>query len=465
MTLFRSFFGRASALGASLLLLVCQTSALAAAPQPSPLVWLQDQNRVDADITAWPISQLLQKIAGATGWAIYLEPNTEYTVSTRFKNRTPGEALPLLLGSLNYALLPQTNGTAKLLVFRTRMDNATSRIQPKTPPHIDTSKPIPDELVVRLKPGEDIEALARQLGAKVVGKNEALNTYRLQFPDTAATDKARELLSRNDGVEGIDNNYNVVHAPGPETVNPAFAPPLNLTPKATGNADYRIIGLIDTAVQAPGGNLDGFLLPSMSVVPDYTPPENEPTHGTSMLETMLNGLAAVTSESSIRVLPVDVYGDREMTTTYDVAMGVYRAVNAGATIINLSLGSEGDSPFLEQVIKSASDQGVIFFAAAGNDPGTTPTFPAAYPEVTAVTAGDRSGRVAYYANSGDFVDLVAPGTTLINYRGMPYYVLGTSASSAYTTGLAAGLGENPGASLSDVVNEVKTILPAKQNAP
>ena len=45
-------------------------------------------------------------------------------------------------------------------------------------------------------------------------------------------------------------------------------------------------------------------------------------------------------------------------------------------IVNMSLGGDGDSSFLHQTIKSAHDQGVVFLGAAGNQPVTTPVYPA-----------------------------------------------------------------------------------------
>jgi hypothetical protein len=103
---------------------------------------------------------------------------------------------------------------------------------------------------------------------------------------------------------------------------------------------------------------------------------------------------------------------------------------------------------LHDVIQQASKQGIVLFAAPGNEPVTTPTYPAAYPEVTAVTASDGTGHIASYANRGDFVKLMAPGSSVIYYQGQPFYVMGTSVSSAFASGLAAGLAETKNQSLS-----------------
>lgn len=200
-----------------------------------------------------------------------------------------------------------------------------------------------------------------------------------------------------------------------------------------------------------GGGLDAFLLPAISVAGESSANSSSPTHGTSMAETILRSLAAMNNgASSAQILPVDVYGNNATTTTFDVAYGIYQAVNAGANPINLSLGSSGDSTFLHNTIQSASQQGVLFFAAAGNTPVTTPTYPAAYPEVVAVTAGNNQGQIANYANRGSFVDIVAPGTSIVYFNGQAYYVSGTSAATAYATGLAAGRAEQTGQTLSAV---------------
>jgi len=143
----------------------------------------------------------------------------------------------------------------------------------------------------------------------------------------------------------------------------------------------------------------------------------------------------------VKIIPVDVYGSSASSTTFDVANGIAQAVNGGAKIINLSLGSESDSTFLHDVIKQASSQNIVFFGAAGNTPVTTPFYPAAYPEVTAVTAIDQ-GQLASYANRGSFVSAGAPGTSIVYFNSQPWQVTGTSTSAAYTSGLAAGYMDN-----------------------
>src|SRR5262249_28931989 len=110
------------------------------------------------------------------------------------------------------------------------------------------------------------------------------------------------------------------------------------------------------------------------------------------------------------------------------------------------------------------EKGIVFFGAAGNEPVTTPTFPAAYPEVVAVTAGDRNGQIADYANRGSFVDIMAPGTSVVPFDGQAYSVVGTSSATAYASGIAAGLADSSKKCPDQVVSTVVNKLAVKAGA-
>ena len=132
-----------------------------------------------------------------------------------------------------------------------------------------------------------------------------------------------------------------------------------------------IIGLIDTAVQRQGAAFEKFLLPGISIAGDPSISTDQPTHGTSMFETLLRGISVFNegnNSSGVRILPVDVYGPNGTTTTYEVAEGIYQAMQKGATSINLSLKSDGDTPFLSNIIRAGSETGHKFIASAGNTP-------------------------------------------------------------------------------------------------
>src|SRR5205085_2685480 len=110
-----------------------------------------------------------------------------------------------LLGNLNFALVPETNAPSKLFVFRTSLHQATQLISPtQASDSAKKSHRISREIIVTLKPGANIDEIAKALGAKVTGRIDALNTYRLQFDDEAAADAARAELASNPNVASID---------------------------------------------------------------------------------------------------------------------------------------------------------------------------------------------------------------------------------------------------------------------
>ncbi len=418
---------------AGLLLLV---GGSAQAASSNTLTWNTNQNRVTADIQSAQLLNVLGKIAGATRWQIFVEPGSSRTVSAKFKELPPGDALRLLLGDLNFALLPGTNSTQRLFVFRTGRDNATQLVAPTEP----GTKKIPNELIVRLKPGVNIDEIARKLGAKVVGRIDKLNAYRLRFDDETAAEAARGQLSNNQDVLGVDSNYALDRPPTPGAAqNQPIIPQLQMRPPPSSG--QVIIGLVDTAVQPLGNKLDQFLQKQVSVADTAQLDPSAPTHGTAMAETILGSLQQATGgATSVKILPIDVYGSSEETSSFEVALGIVKAVDGGATVINLSLGSPGDNAILRDVVARANAAGVLLIGAAGNSPVTTPYYPAAYPEVHAVTAIDQ-GQIAPYANRGSFISLGAPGGNVIAFGNMAYGVEGTSVSSAILSGLAAGFME------------------------
>ena len=225
----------------------------------------------------------------------------------------------------------------------------------------------------------------------------------------------------------------------PQLLSSAPVPPLSLRLNPPGDSGRVIVGLMDTSVQSLGDSLNKFIIQQLSVASDANVNSSDLMHGTAMAYTILRAAIALAAggSSSVQILPVDVYGAGPMTTTWDVALGIQAVVDKGATVINLSLGGAGDSSILDGVIQQAIAAGIPVFAAAGNQPVSTPTYPAATPGVIAVTAL-QNGQIASYANFGSFVDLALPGTSVVYFGNQAYLVQGTSPATANATGMAAG---------------------------
>jgi hypothetical protein len=425
-------------------IVLAAVAAAASSHSAQELVWRKDKT-VDASVPGWPLEKVLGRLAAVSGWKIYVEPGLDKPVSVQFRNVSRSEALKLLLGRYNYALVPESKGGAKLYIYETSVGKATALVSPEA-----RKRPknwIANEIIVALPPGseEDMEKLAAELGGKIVAKSDALNAYRLQFDDAETAEKARQKLADRDDLETQDNYaYQRPGAGGASSPSPASLFPLDSKPVTAGN--QITVALVDTPVQVMEGKMNEFMLPSVHISQAPTSLPADPTHGTSMAQTVLNSLAFAGNQGTadgnlgtVRVLPIDIYGNSPTTTTFEVAQGLYKAIQSEAQVINLSLGGTGESPMVEYLLEMANKKQIMVFASAGNSPTTDPTWPAASPHAIAVTATDSSGNIAAYANRGSFIDIKAPGTSRVYYNGQGYISTGTSTATAYVSGQAAAM--------------------------
>jgi hypothetical protein len=424
------------------------------------LVWRAGENRVDADLKDWPVMQTLQYLSAASGWHVFVEPGITNIISVKFKGVACDEALRRMFDQISYEVRYTNSGPTLLFVYRTRATAATLAVAvANAGPRSARQYLIANELVVKLKKDSKltIEDLARRTNAKIVGRNDTFKIYRLQFPDAASAALARQILSQIEDVAWVDSNYSVDPPSPAQAKAAASGSQFNLNPKSTSDCS-KIVGLIDTAV-LDQPEYSQYMLTPISVVGDVSASDSEPSHGTAMLETMLS---ASTSSTGFKIQPVVVYSSGESTTTYEVAQGIVQAVNAGANPINLSLGGTGPSEFLHQLIKEATAKGIVFVAAAGNEPVKTATYPAAWSEVISVTASDSTGHIASYANSGDFVKAMASGTSIVSINGQLWQFEGTSVATARLTGILAGKASENCVTPSQLTDQVVSSLPVEQ---
>src|SRR5687768_16256170 len=180
---------------AALALLLGFSFAFAAAPADKTIALTWRKNKTaDANLESLPLPKVLSRLSAETSWKVFLQPGLNENISAQFQNASQSEALKLLLGNLSYAFVPQTGGGAKLYVYKTSIADATSLIQPDL-----ASRPknwLANELILSLAPGskQDVDRLAAELGGKVVAKSEALNAYRIEFPDAETAEAARERI-------------------------------------------------------------------------------------------------------------------------------------------------------------------------------------------------------------------------------------------------------------------------------
>ncbi len=136
-------------------------------------------------------------------------------------------------------------------------------------------------------------------------------------------------------------------------------------------------------------------------------------HGTHVAGTIAEstnnreGAAGLAFEASI--MPVKVLSDDGFGTSEGIAQGIRWAVDNGANILNLSLGSPYPSEVIAKAVRYARRHNVLVVCAAGNGFGEPVGYPAGFRGAVAVSSVGPSGEMAFYSSYGPQVALAAPG--------------------------------------------------------
>lgn len=164
-----------------------------------------------------------------------------------------------------------------------------------------------------------------------------------------------------------------------------------------------------------------------------------------------NGLGVAGLNWSVKVMALKFIGP-EGGYVSDAIEAVYYAIQKKAKVLSNSWGGGDFEQAMYDAIKTASDNGLIFSAAAGND-GTdndsTPSYPASYDlaNVISVAATDSRDELASFSNYGaKSVHIAAPGVDILScYPGNSYELMsGTSMACPHISGACALLmAKNP----------------------
>lgn len=309
------------------------------------------------------------------------------------------------------------------------------------------------EAILTFKDDAALQAFLRRAqsaGLAVNGNVPGLRTVRVRFDSLDALQ--RELAGNAGDYAGIAANplIGLPHPPSRED-----RPALNQVP--FGNDTLAMLGaagdrsswgrgvtlaILDTGV-APDATFGSGRLRTLDIGFGSAPGTgSDDGHGTSVaalaagLAPDAPGVAPAADLLSIRV--TDASGTSDLFT---VSQAIVAAVDAGARVINVSLGGYSTGATLDAAIDYASHNGALIVAAAGNDQAAQLAWPAADPRVLSVGAIDKLEQQVTFSNSGEQLQLTAPGygvqTAWLN--GQRVMVDGTSASAPIVAGAVAAL--------------------------
>jgi hypothetical protein len=200
-----------------------------------------------------------------------------------------------------------------------------------------------------------------------------------------------------------------------------------------------VVAVIDTEIDKTHSELSGAIVDSYDALGIAAPME---AHGTGIAGTIAARAKLLGAAPGVSILAIRAFGGGS-GTTMTIIKGLDYAVAHDARIINMSFAGPVD-PALTRALVAAHHKGRILIAAAGNKGPKSPAlFPAADPNVIAVTATDSRDKLFDGANRGDHIAVAAPGVDiLVPAPGNVYRMsTGTSFASAFASGVAALLAE------------------------
>ncbi|ATC64958.1 peptidase S8 [Nibricoccus aquaticus] len=173
-------------------------------------------------------------------------------------------------------------------------------------------------------------------------------------------------------------------------------------------------------------------------------------HGTAVASIIAAGAGEVAGVApAAQVVSVRVTAEDGRSDVFTVSEGIVAAVDAGAKVINISLGGYDTSVLLTRAVDYAEAAGAVIVAASGNDRMTMLAWPAAEARVISVGATDAAGRLAGFSNVGEGLKMTAPGVggRAAWLGGERVLFSGTSASAPVVSGaLAAVMSQKAGRS-------------------
>lgn len=313
---------------------------------------------------------------------------------------------------------------------------------------------VPDEVVFELKPDvseAEISGVLRRFALTPLARYDialiGTSIQHARIPRGSAVATVVRQLAADPRVASAQPNFifggqaeaaEPPSAAEPEFASAQYAPTRMKIAEAHRLAEGKdvLIAVIDSAVDPAHPELtDALVEPDANLKPH--------SHGTGMAGAIaahvkLIGIAPRARLLALDALKYDTAGAGK-GTTIDIVTALDTAGKRGARVVNLSFAGPRDE-LMGRALRALRLRGAVLIAAAGNEgPKAKPAFPAAHPDVIAVTATGPDDALYSEANIGAQIAVAAPGVeVMVPAPGGAYQVLsGTSLASAHVSGVAA----------------------------
>jgi hypothetical protein len=309
---------------------------------------------------------------------------------------------------------------------------------------------LPGQRILVFKDQAALENFLKRAGGKVriMGQLNALNALRIGF---TSYDDLASLLDGNEEeslVFPVDAPVPVegTAQEGAVAIGQDLLDWLGITGDNSQWGSGVRIAVLDTGVATSPAFASNISWLNLVNLPSDLSKQNG--HGTAVAS-MIIGQNALTPgvAPGADIVSIRIANDLGQSDSYLLAQGIVAAVDAGASLINISMGGFGDSALVRNAIAYAQAAGSLIIAATGNNGLDRVSYPAGNDGVIAVGAVDALGNHLDFSNTGKQVDISAPGFGVnAAWTGnQAASVSGTSFSSPIVAGAIAALMSQPGA--------------------
>ncbi len=199
------------------------------------------------------------------------------------------------------------------------------------------------------------------------------------------------------------------------------------------------IAVIDSGIDAKHPELANSVADNFDALGSAEGPH---VHGTGIAGAIAAHARLMGSAPEARIIAIRAFGGANGGTessSYIILRSLNYAAEHGAQIVNMSFAGPKDA-VIERAIAATAARGLVLVAAAGNAGAKSPPlYPAANPNVIAVSATDQQDKLFSASNRGNHIAVAAPGVDIFLPAPAGKYQMtsGTSFSAAYVSGVAA----------------------------
>ncbi|EJN10801.1 subtilisin-like serine protease [Bradyrhizobium sp. YR681] len=296
----------------------------------------------------------------------------------------------------------------------------------------------------------DADALARRHGlTRVASENFPLigATFGLfRIADGRPAETVRREFAADGSVRSVQPNFRYV-LQDQKSVTPTEGDPAQYAlaklrlPQAHALAHGAnvTVAVIDSGIDARHPELTNSIADNFDALGSAEGPH---VHGTGIAGAIVAHAKLMGSAPEARIIAIRAFGGTTggaESSSYIILRSLNYAAEHGAQIVNMSFAGPKDA-VIERAIAATAARGLVLIAAAGNAGAKSPPlYPAANPNVIAVSATDQQDKLFTASNRGNHIALAAPGVDIFLPAPDGKYQMtsGTSFSAAYVSGVAA----------------------------